>query len=75
MLPAVSDGDDSGTVLGDLEEHGHGQVEVCARRVAPATVVVGKRVVWWAKVGGRDENRGTAGVAPFPVVGTLDLEA
>lgn len=37
--PAERDGDDSGAVLGDLEEHGHGEVEVGPRRVAPAAIV------------------------------------
>ena len=45
------------------------------RRVAPATVVVGKREIRGAEVGGGDENRWAAGMAPLGVVGALDLEA
>lgn len=52
--PAERDWDDAGAVLGDLEEHRHGEVEVGARRVAPATIVAGKSVVRWAEVGGGD---------------------
>jgi len=40
--------------LGKLEEHGHCEVEVLARRVAPAAIVVGQGVVGRAEVGGCD---------------------
>ncbi|KAF7816436.1 factor of DNA methylation 1-like isoform X1 [Senna tora] len=69
------DGDDAGAVLGDLEEHRHGEVEVRPGRVAPAAVVAGESIVGRAKVGGRDEDRRTAGMAPLWVIATLDLEA
>jgi hypothetical protein len=77
VLPAVGDGDDAGAVLGDVEEHGHGEVEVRAGRVAPAAVVGGERVVWRAEVGGRDQDGGPPWPAP-PPPGLLlapDLEA
>ncbi|BAS87106.1 Os03g0822033, partial [Oryza sativa Japonica Group] len=75
--PAVGDGDDAGAVLGDVEEHGHGEVEVGARRVAPAAVVGGEGVVGRAEVGGGDEDGGAPRVAPLPpgLVHALDLEA
>ena len=73
--PAIGDGDDSGTVLSDLEEHWHGEVEVGARRVAPATIVTGKSEVGWAEVGGGDQDRRVAGVAPPRILVALDLEA
>jgi hypothetical protein len=38
-------------ILCDLKEHGHGEVEVGARRVAPASIVARKCIIWWAKVG------------------------
>lgn len=38
--PAVRDGDDSGTILGDFKKHGHGEVEVGTRRVTPTTIVI-----------------------------------
>ena len=74
-VPAVRDGDDAGAVLGDLEEHGHGEVEVGPGRVAPAAIVGGESVVGRAEVGGGDEDGGAAVVAPLGVVGALDLEA
>ncbi|RWW07706.1 hypothetical protein GW17_00028899 [Ensete ventricosum] len=74
-IPSVRDGDDAGAVLGDLEEHGHGEVEVGARRVAPPTVVGGERVVRRAEVGSRDEDGGAPAVAPPRVIRALDLEA
>lgn len=73
--PTESNGDNSGAVLGDLEKHGHGKVEVGTRRVTPAAIVAGKSVVRWAEVGGGDEDGGAAGVAPLGVVGALDLKA
>ncbi|CAA7410550.1 unnamed protein product [Spirodela intermedia] len=74
-LPAVSDRDDAGLVLGDLEEGWLGEVEVGAGGVAPATVVAGEGVVWGAVVGAADEDGGVAGLAPLPVVDALDLVA
>ena len=62
-------------VLGDVEEHGHGEVEVGARGVAPAAVVAGLGEVGRAEVGGRHEDGGAARVAPLGVVVALDLEA
>lgn len=73
-LPPVGDGDDAGAVLGDLEEHGHGEVEVGPGGVAPAAIVVGEGVVGGAKVGGRDQDGRTSGVAPAWVISALDLE-
>lgn len=52
--PAVTDGNDSGTVLSDFEEHWFSEVEVRTRRVAPATIVAGLSEVWWAEVSGGD---------------------
>ena len=39
VLPAVWNRDNAGTILGDLEENWHGQVEVSAWWIAPATIV------------------------------------
>jgi hypothetical protein len=47
-------------ILCDLKEHGHGEVEVGARRVAPASIVTRKCIIWRAKVGCSDENRWAA---------------
>ena len=60
-----------------MEEHGHGEVEVRAWRVAPAAVVGGERVVWRAEVGGRHQDGGAPGAAPPPpgLVLALELEA
>lgn len=73
--PAVRDGDNAGTVLGNLEEHRHGEVEVRTRRVAPPAIVTGLRVVWRTKVSGCDQDRGATRMAPLWVISALDLEA
>lgn len=67
MLPFERDGDDPGPVLGNLEECGLGEVEVLARRVAPAAVVVREGRVGRAEIGGGDHDGG--GEAPFGVAG------
>lgn len=69
--PAKGDGYDTGSILGDLEEHGHGEVEVGAGRVAPPTIVGGEGEVGWAEVGGGDKDGGAARVAPLGVIGTF----
>jgi hypothetical protein len=76
-IPAVGDGDDAGAVLCDVEEHGHGEVEVGAGRVAPPAVVGGERVVRRAEVGGGDVDGGAPRVAVLPpgLVLAPDLEA
>ncbi|KAK3005132.1 hypothetical protein RJ639_017856 [Escallonia herrerae] len=73
-LPAVRDGNNAGAVLGYSEEHGHGKVEVGARRVAPPAIVVGQVIVGRAEVGGSDENGGAAAEAPLRGVDTLELK-
>ena len=45
-----------------------------AGRVAPAAIVAGKSIVWWAEVGSGDKNGGAAGVAPRGVIGALEFE-
>lgn len=73
-LPAEINRDDPGTVCGDLQEHGHCEVEVGARGVAPPTIVVGEGVIWRAEVCGSDEDGGISRAARS-VVGALDLKA
>jgi hypothetical protein len=71
-VPPVLDGHHAGAGLGDLVEHWRGKIEVHLRRVAPAAVVVGERVVGWAEVGGRHHG----GAPPAaPAARALDLEA
>ncbi|WVZ00044.1 hypothetical protein V8G54_026113 [Vigna mungo] len=67
-VPAVGDRYDAGAVFRDFEEHGHGQVEVRARGVAPAAIVVRKSVVWGTEVGSSDEDGRASGVTPLLVV-------
>ena len=74
--PSVHDGDDAGAVDADLLPRRLRHVEVGARRVAPAAVVAGQRVVGRAEVGGRDCHR-DAGLAerrvrPLAVAGNLE---
>lgn len=71
--PSEGNGDDPGSVLGDLEECGLGHIEVLERGVAPATVVVGEGIVRGAEVGGGDGDG--PGEAPLRVVVALHLVA
>lgn len=73
--PAETDGDDAGTVLGNFEEHWHGQIKVGARRVAPSTIVTGQGKVWWTEVCCGNEDGRIPRIAPFGVIATLDFEA
>lgn len=54
--PAVVNGDNSGTILCNFEEHGHGEIEMRARWVTPSTIVTGLSEVRRAEIGGGDEN-------------------
>lgn len=74
-LPAVRDGDDAGAVLGDLEEHGHGKVEVGTRRVTPSAIVVRECEIRRAEVSGGDEDGGAAGMAPPRVLVAFNFKA
>lgn len=56
---AKGHGHDPGTVASNLEEHGHGEVEVLLGRVAPNLGRLG--VVGRAKVGGGDPDDGPVG--------------
>jgi hypothetical protein len=62
--PLVVDGHDAAAVDADLEPGRLGHVEVLPRRVAPAAVVVGQRVVGRAQVGGGDGHRRAADAEP-----------
>ena len=62
ILPLVEHRDDAGAVDADVLPCGLGHVEVRARRVAPAAVVIGQRPVGRAEVGGSDGD-GHAGLA------------
>lgn len=73
--PAVDNGDDTGVVSGDLEEHRHSEVEMGAWRVTPPTIIARKSVVRWAEIGSRYEDRRTAFMAPFWVLAALDFVA
>lgn len=75
MLPAVRNRDDTGTIFSDLEEHGHCQIKMGSRRIAPPTIVAGESVVWRAEVGSSDNNRRTTRMTPSRIVSTLDFEA
>ena len=66
-------GDNSCSVLGNLQEGRLGQVEVLEGRVAPPTVVVSERRVWRTKVCCSDGDGPRE--APFGVVVASDLVA
>lgn len=63
--------------MSDLEEHGHGEIEMRARGVAPAAVIVWQGVVGRAEIGGCHQYGGAARVAPLAVLRrvALHLEA
>ncbi|KVI03618.1 hypothetical protein Ccrd_018075 [Cynara cardunculus var. scolymus] len=73
-IPAVRDGDDAGAILGDFKEHGHGEIEVGTRRVAPPTIVVRESVIRRAEIGGGDGDGGATRVAPPRVISALDFK-
>ncbi|KAF7845483.1 hypothetical protein G2W53_002388 [Senna tora] len=73
-LPAVTDGDDPGTVLSDLEVDRHSEVEVRTRRVAPSAIVAGKSEIRRAEVGTSNDNGRISRVTPFGITNALDLE-
>lgn len=54
--PAEGNGDNASAVLGDPEEHGHCEIEMRSRRIAPTTIVTWKCIIWRAEIGGGDEN-------------------
>lgn len=64
ISPLVENGHDACPVYGDGLPRRLGHVEMSARGVAPAAVVVGKGVVGRAEVGGGDGN-GLALAAPL----------
>lgn len=76
-VPAISDGDDAGTVLSDFKEHEHGEVEVWSRRVTPVTpssIVARESVVGRAEVCSGYEDGRVTGVTPLWVIGAFDFE-
>lgn len=74
FLPAERDGDDSGAILGDLEEHRHSEIEVRPRRVAPSAIVAGLSKVGRAKVGRGDEDGRATRVTPLRITRAFELE-
>lgn len=74
-VPAIGNGNDAGSVLGNFEEHGHCKIEVWAGRVTPAAIVIGESVIRWAEVSCGYEDGWAARVAPLLVIGTLDFKA
>lgn len=69
---AVPHGDDPGSGYCDLREHGHGEIEVLLRRVAPDACCL--RVVCRAEVGCGHNDRTGPFDAPLRVVHACDLE-
>lgn len=72
--PAVRDGNDSGAVLGNPEEHWHCKIEVRARRVAPPAIVIWQSIIRGAEIGGSDENGRAARVTPLRFISTFELK-
>lgn len=58
-VPSIGNRDDSSAVFCNFQESRLGQIKVLERGIAPAAVVIGKRIVRRAEVGGSDGN-GTA---------------
>lgn len=65
--PTVRNGYDSSAILSNLQEHGHGEVEVSTRRVTPPAVIVRKGVIRGAEVGRRYQYRRAPGMTPLRV--------
>ena len=72
-IPAEGDRDDSGPVLGNLEEGRLGHVKVLKRRVAPPTIGVRQGIVRRAKICSCNYNASRE--APFWVSSTFDFKA
>ncbi|KAJ9703147.1 hypothetical protein PVL29_004780 [Vitis rotundifolia] len=70
-----SHGDNFGTILSDLEEHGHGEIELGEKMIVPTAIVTGKSIVRWAKVGSGDKNGRAFRVAWLRVISALEFEA
>lgn len=68
FLPSEGNWDNTGAVLGNLQESGLSHVEVLEGRIAPTAVVIGQGQIRWAEVGGGDNDG--AGEAPFRVIVT-----
>lgn len=66
-LPTVRNGYDPSAIFSNLQEHGHGEVEVSTRRVTPPAVIVRKGVIRGAEVGRRYQYRRAPGVTPLRV--------
>lgn len=71
--PSVRYRDYPGFVLGNVLENGLREVKMLLGRIAPAPCVVREGIVWWAEIGGGDQNG--AGQAPFGVIHTPNLIA
>lgn len=56
VLPAEVDGDDASAILGDLEEHWHGEIEVGSRRVAPPAIITRQSKVRRAEISSGNKN-------------------
>lgn len=72
LIPFVLDWDDACFILCDLLEDGLREIKVVPGRIAPPSIVVGKRVVWRAEVSGGNDDRTLE--APLPAR-AFDLEA
>jgi hypothetical protein len=57
--------------FGNVLENGLREIKVLQGRIAPSTVVIGKRIVGRAEVGSSDNDR--AGKAPLRVIVALDF--
>lgn len=73
LLPSEGNWDDTGAVLGNLQESGLSHVKVLEGRIAPTAVVVRQGKVRWAEVGGGDNDG--AGEAPLGVIFTFHFIA
>jgi len=71
--PSVLNRDDSSPKLSNVLKNGLREIEVLQRRIAPTTVVIGKRIVGRAEVSSSDNDR--TGKAPLRVSVALDFIA
>jgi hypothetical protein len=72
-IPSVRDRHDSSSVLGNVLEDRLRKIKVVLGRVAPTPCIVRESIVWWAEIGGCNDNG--AWQAPFRVTHALNLIA
>lgn len=72
-IPSEEDGDDSSSILCNVQERRLGQIKMLKRGIAPAAIVVRQSIIRRAKVGGSHSDG--AREAPLRIIGATYLIA